>query len=216
MTDVAAGPDPASPDEPGAGPSCAGEPWADPSRSGERWPDPTAPGPSSPRHARPVRWLAGALTLGVLALLAMALTGAVAPQVRPTVSQDASWAGAGRVEVEVRNEALAGTRLVEAGEDVPGLDLVGVEVTRPDGFRSALGPDGADGVVIPGGGRATVVLTYEVTDCEFAAQASSRPVPVSFRTPLGLTRTLQVRHEGVWADSMAESSCPGGPGGPVA
>ena len=227
MTDVAAGPDPARPDEPSAGPSRADEPRTDPARpdepsagppcvdaprtdpSGpdERWSDLTPP-PGSPRHARPVRWLAATLTLGVLALLAVALTGAVAPQVRPAVSSGPAWAGGGRVEVEVRNEAVTGTRLVDAGEEAPGLDLVGVEVTTPDGARAELGPDG---VVIPGGGRATVVLAYEVTDCEVAALASSRPVPVTFRTPLGLTRTLDVRHEGVWADSMAESSCPQGP-----
>ena len=128
MTDVAAGPDPARPDEPSAGPSRADEPRTDPARpdepsagppcvdaprtdpSGpdERWSDLTPP-PGSPRHARPVRWLAATLTLGVLALLAVALTGAVAPQVRPAVSSGPAWAGGGRVEVEVRNEAVTGT-----------------------------------------------------------------------------------------------------------
>lgn len=202
MTDVAAGPDPANPDEPSPGTSCADE----------RGPGPTGPSAGS-RHARPVRWLAVALTLSVSALLGTALTGALAPQVYPEVSPGPAWAGGGRVEVEVRNEAVASTRLVDAGEDVPGLDLVGVEVATPDGGRSELGPEG---VVIPGGGRATVVLAYDVTDCGLAALASSHRVPLRFRTPLGLTRTLEVRHAGVWANPMAESSCPEGAGGPVA
>jgi hypothetical protein len=188
MTDIVTGTDPSSPDPAGVAPS--------------------------PRRARPVRWLAVTLVASVLLLLGAALTGAVAPQVRPeALPPGPAWAGGGQVEIEVTNEAVTSTRLVGAGEAVPGLDLVGVDVAAPDGSRSQLGPDG---LVIPGHGRATVVLAYTVTDCGLAALASSDPIPVRFRTPLGLTRTLEIADGGMWANPMFVTSCPAGAGGPVA
>ena len=90
---------------------------------------------------------------------------------------------------------------------------MGIDVVAPDGSRSPLGPDG---LVIPGHGRATVLLSYTVTDCGLAALASSHPIPLRFRTPLGLTRTIDIDDGGTWANAMAVTSCPAGADGPVA
>jgi hypothetical protein len=138
-----------------------------------------------------------AAVVGATALsLAAVWTGAFAPMVSQAFSdQGPTWSsGMLVVAVHLENEALVGTHIVGAGRSSPGADLVGVAVTPGD--RQVVPEAGSTlpdaGVGLGGGQGADVVLRYEV-DCDRLV-ASELTVPLRFRTPAGLTRTVDATH----------------------
>lgn len=170
-----------------------------------------------PRRGRPVRWLALAIVLtGALSVGAI-WTGAIAPQVHigPPGDGPTAWDGAVLVSLRVENLAAVDTRMLDAGTSGPGLDLVGVGVA-PAGDSVSLSDIGpiepgpgapepgdhlpADGVDVGGGDAVHVILRYAVTDCRRAAQAEL-PVPVTFRTPLGISRTVDATDD-IWLGAL--------------
>lgn len=171
---------------------------------------PTTSGPAPDDIAwrgkgRPVRWVAAAVVGATALSLAAVWSGAFAPMVSQTSSgQGPMWSGEMLVvSVHLENEAVVGTRIVAAGRSTPGAELVGVAVTPGDRdvvpeAGSTL-PDG--GVVLPGGRGADVVLRYEVDCARLAAAAMT--VPVRFRTPAGLTRTIDATEAATFDGNLA-------------
>jgi hypothetical protein len=163
------------------------------------------PLPWRPR-GRPDRW-ATALLAATLAFLTLGYTfGLLAPRIDTATPVDGLVPGSDDLvyaHVVVSNTTLADggflpdTQLVDAGRSLPGLQLVSLGIKPGDTTGEQTAVD-ASSTVEPArvplrrGDSATVTLVWRVTDCGLVP-TDPPAIPLVFRTPLGLTRTVEAR-----------------------
>jgi hypothetical protein len=168
--------------------------------------DPQVDPPSWRPRGRPDRWAAG-LLVATLAFLTVSFAfGLLAPRVDTWPAVNGAVPGADDLvysRIEVTNTTPIGSgplpdaRLVDGGRSVPGLRLVSVGIEPGDAADGppSMGSAAVDEprpVTLEPGDTATVTLVWRVTDCA-RLPIDPPPIPLVFRTPIGLTRTVDAR-----------------------